>query len=149
MHILVTGATGYVGGRLIPRLLERGHQVRVFVRDPRRIAGATLFLLLEAVEEGHTGLPPEELAVLADRFGIAMTSVLGRSYRAGDENTFTIQSISKPFVYAMVIDELGLEEVARNVGFEPSGEPFNAISLEPDTGRPDNAMINAGAIVIS
>jgi glutaminase len=42
-----------------------------------------------------------------------MTSVLGRSYRAGDENTFTIQSISKPFVYAMVIDELGLEEVAR------------------------------------
>jgi glutaminase len=75
--------------------------------------------------------------------------VLGRSYRAGDENTFTIQSISKPFVYAMVIDELGLEEVARNVGFEPSGEPFNAISLEPDTGRPDNAMINAGAIVIS
>ncbi|MBP6440627.1 MAG: NAD(P)H-binding protein, partial [Caldilineaceae bacterium] len=39
MRILVTGATGYVGGRLIPRLLERGHQVRVFVRDPRRIAG--------------------------------------------------------------------------------------------------------------
>lgn len=39
MYILVTGATGYVGGRLIPRLLERGHQVRVFVRDPQRIAG--------------------------------------------------------------------------------------------------------------
>ena len=39
MRILVTGATGYVGGRLIPRLLERGHQVRVFVRDPQRIAG--------------------------------------------------------------------------------------------------------------
>ena len=92
---------------------------------------------------------PELAHVDPDRFGIAMTSVLGRSYRAGDENTFTIQSISKPFVYAMVIDELGLEEVARNVGFEPSGEPFNAISLEPDTGRPDNAMINAGAIVIS
>ena len=39
MRILVTGATGYVGGRLIPRLLERGHDVRVLVRDPRRIAG--------------------------------------------------------------------------------------------------------------
>ncbi|MCB0050146.1 MAG: NAD(P)H-binding protein, partial [Caldilinea sp.] len=39
MRVLVTGATGYVGGRLIPRLLERGHAVRVLVRDPRRIGG--------------------------------------------------------------------------------------------------------------
>ena len=39
MKILVTGATGYIGGRLVPRLLARGHRVRIFVRDPRRIAG--------------------------------------------------------------------------------------------------------------
>ncbi len=39
MKILVTGATGYVGGRLIPRLLERGHEVRVLVRDARRVSG--------------------------------------------------------------------------------------------------------------
>jgi uncharacterized protein YbjT (DUF2867 family) len=39
MRILVTGATGYIGGRLIPRLLERGHQVRVLVRDRERIRG--------------------------------------------------------------------------------------------------------------
>lgn len=37
MHVLVTGATGYIGGRLVPRLLRRGHRVRVFVRDPRRV----------------------------------------------------------------------------------------------------------------
>ncbi|WP_432798820.1 SDR family oxidoreductase [Poriferisphaera sp. WC338] len=37
MKILVTGATGYVGGRLVPRLLERGHQVVVLVRDASRI----------------------------------------------------------------------------------------------------------------
>jgi glutaminase len=92
---------------------------------------------------------PELATADPNRFGIAMTSVLGRSYRAGDHTAFSIQSISKPFVYAMVLDALGLEEVANNVGFEPSGEPFNAISLEPDTGRPDNPMINAGAIVIS
>ncbi len=39
MKILVTGATGYIGGRLIPKLLEMDHEVRVFVRDPRRLRG--------------------------------------------------------------------------------------------------------------
>lgn len=37
MRILVTGATGYLGGRLVPRLLELGHEVTVLVRDPSRI----------------------------------------------------------------------------------------------------------------
>jgi len=37
--ILVTGATGYVGGRLVPRLLDAGHRVRVLVRDPARLRG--------------------------------------------------------------------------------------------------------------
>ena len=39
MRVLVTGATGYIGGRLVPRLLQQGHAVRVLVRDPIRIAG--------------------------------------------------------------------------------------------------------------
>ena len=37
--ILVTGATGYVGGRLVPRLLEAGYRVRCLVRDPARLQG--------------------------------------------------------------------------------------------------------------
>lgn len=37
-NVLVTGATGYIGGRLIPRLLEQGHRVRVLVRDRSRVA---------------------------------------------------------------------------------------------------------------
>ena len=37
MRILVTGATGYIGGRLVPRLIDAGHDVRVFVRDPERL----------------------------------------------------------------------------------------------------------------
>lgn len=39
MRILVTGATGYVGGRLVPQLLDRGHTVRCMVRDPARLRG--------------------------------------------------------------------------------------------------------------
>ncbi|GAB3649208.1 glutaminase A [Glycomyces tarimensis] len=83
-----------------------------------------------------------------ERFGIALASVDGRRYAAGDVDAgFTLQSVSKPFVYALVLAEHGLDEVSRWVGTEPSGEAFNSIRLEPDTGRPANPMINAGAIV--
>jgi uncharacterized protein YbjT (DUF2867 family) len=43
MRILVTGATGYVGGRLVPRLIEKGHKVTVFVRNKERIKGRTWY----------------------------------------------------------------------------------------------------------
>ena len=39
MHVLVTGATGYIGGRLVPRLLDAGHSVRCLARTPSRLAG--------------------------------------------------------------------------------------------------------------
>ena len=38
MHCLVIGATGYVGSQLVPRLLDDGHTVRCFVRDPAKLA---------------------------------------------------------------------------------------------------------------
>jgi uncharacterized protein YbjT (DUF2867 family) len=47
MKILVTGATGYIGGRLIPKLLEKGHAVRVFARDTRRLEGRRWFEKVE------------------------------------------------------------------------------------------------------
>ncbi|MGW1991692.1 glutaminase A [Embleya sp. NPDC001921] len=81
-------------------------------------------------------------------FGLALVSMSGNCYLAGDtDEPFSIQSVSKPFVYALALSELGPAEVARRVGAEPSGEAFNAISLEPGTGRPANPMVNAGAIV--
>ncbi len=39
MKVMVTGATGYIGGRLVPRLLEQGHDVRILARNPDRLIG--------------------------------------------------------------------------------------------------------------
>lgn len=90
---------------------------------------------------------PELAAADPDRLAFAAVGPRGRVFAVGDhEAEFTIQSISKPFVLALALDEHGRDAVLARVGAEPSGEPFNAISLEAGTGRPANPMINAGAI---
>lgn len=93
---------------------------------------------------------PELTRVDPDLLGVALCTTSGDIYSAGDdEYEFTIQSISKPFAYAVALEERGPDAVNRVVGVEPSGEAFNEISLDDETGRPDNPMINAGAIVVS
>jgi glutaminase len=90
---------------------------------------------------------PELEHVDPDTFGIALCSPRGHVYAAGDDGLeFTVQSTSKAFAYALAVTDVGVDEVGRHVGFEPSGDAFNAISLDA-VGRPDNPMINAGAIV--
>lgn len=80
-------------------------------------------------------------------FGISMVTANGTAYETGDSRQpFTIQSISKPFVYGLALEEHGRPHVLSKVGMEPTGDAFNSISLEPGTGRPRNPMINAGAI---
>lgn len=90
---------------------------------------------------------PELANADPELFGISAASIAGHTYEAGDSAAhFTIQSISKPFLYALVLAERGVDAVWEHVGVEPSGEPFNAISFD-GRGRPSNPMINAGAIV--
>jgi glutaminase len=80
-------------------------------------------------------------------FGIAVATVDGHVYEVGDtRQPFTIQSISKPFVFALALHDRGADEVLSKIGVEPSGDAFNSISLHRDSGRPFNPMINAGAI---
>ncbi|MCT9000857.1 glutaminase A [Microbacterium memoriense] len=93
------------------------------------------------------GYIPELAAAEPDRLALAVIGPRGRLTAVGDaDSAFTIQSMSKPFVFALALEALGRDEVLRFVGVEPSGEPFNAISLEHGTGRPANPLINAGAI---
>ncbi|WP_105566820.1 glutaminase A [Microbacterium halophytorum] len=108
-------------------------------------------LIAEVAAGEHSGdvadYIPELAAVDPDRFAVSATSIMGRQYGAGDLKTrFTIQSISKPFVYALALAEHGTDAVLEHVGVEPSGQAFNAISFDAK-GRPFNPMINAGAIV--
>jgi len=91
-------------------------------------------------------IPPLALADPGS-FGIAVATTDGHCYEVGDSRQqFTIQSISKPFTYGLALRDLGLAAVDAKVGVEPTGDAFNSISLAPDSGRPLNPMINAGAI---
>ncbi|MGW1230081.1 glutaminase A [Streptomyces sp. NPDC002530] len=102
----------------------------------------------EAGEGALADYIPQLALADPDAFGIALVSMDGHRYSVGDAGVpFTAQSVSKPFVYALALSLLGLDEVSRWVDAEPSGEAFNAISLGRTTGRPANAMVNAGAIV--
>ena len=90
---------------------------------------------------------PELAKANPDWFGICLVTAGGHIYEVGDSRQrFTIQSISKPFVYGLALEDNTRAEVLKKISVEPTGDAFNAISLEPGTGRPRNPMINAGAI---
>ena len=119
----------------------------------RSVVPDYLIEALSDVEPDTSGEPagyiPELAAADPDRLGAVFATTDGEVYGAGDIDTeFTIQSISKPFTYALALADRGFGPVLAKVGVEPSGEAFNQISLESDTGRPYNPMINAGAITV-
>lgn len=81
-----------------------------------------------------------------DHFGISLATLDGHVYEVGDTGVpFTIQSMSKPFVFALALDTLGATRVESTIGVEPSGDPFNSIRLNAEN-HPFNPMVNAGAI---
>src|SRR5437868_13697623 len=82
-------------------------------------------------------------------FGISLATLDGHVYEVGDtKEPFTIQSMSKPFVFALALDTLGAARVESAIGVEPSGDPFNSIRLNAEN-HPFNPMVNAGAIACS
>jgi glutaminase len=90
---------------------------------------------------------PELAGVDPNGFGLSLPSSDGFVYESGDAETkFTIQSISKPFTYALALDRIGPTAVDARIGVEPSGEAFSEISVDQSTKLPKNPMINAGAI---
>ncbi|NJN85750.1 MAG: glutaminase A [Leptolyngbyaceae cyanobacterium SL_7_1] len=90
---------------------------------------------------------PELACANPDWFGISVVTVDGTVYEVGDyQQLFTLQSISKAFIYGLALEDHGRDQVLTKVGTEPTGEAFNSIVLDEATNRPYNPMVNAGAI---
>ena len=83
-----------------------------------------------------------------DLFGISVVGVRGRSFEIGDIDTnFSIQSVSKPFVFALVCAEVGYESARHQLGVNSTGFPFNSLmAVELNDDRTMNPLVNAGAI---
>lgn len=116
----------------------------------------------ELVQEAHRRFADHDAGTVADYipilgradpalFGIAVIEASGGVHDAGDAlHPFSIQSISKAFVYALAIAEHGHGPVRDIVGVNNTGLPFNSVmALELNGGHPMNPMVNAGAIATS
>ena len=83
---------------------------------------------------------PELARVDPTGFGLSVSSSDGFVYESGDAQTeFTIQSISKPFTYALALDKIGADAVDAKIGVEPSGEAFNEISVDQIDEDPEES----------
>ena len=91
---------------------------------------------------------PYLASVPSELCGVAVVTVDGQVFAAGDSDFgFAIESISKVFTLALVMDQIGPEAVRAKVGADPTGLPFNSvIALELHDGKPLSPLVNAGAI---
>ena len=97
---------------------------------------------------GHNSQVYPALArVPRELFGICVVGTSGRLYEAGDtEYKFSIMSVAKPFVFALVCETIGPEEARARLGANATGLPFNSLAAIEHGGGRTNPMVNAGAI---
>lgn len=113
MRVLVTGATGYVGGRLVPRLLEKGHQVRVLVRDETRLPGRPWAGRVEVVR----GSLEDEGALRRALEGVEAAYYLVRAMLS--EGPFQEAERRQAEAFARVAREAGLSHTASSSSPSP------------------------------
>lgn len=100
-------------------------------------------------DEGQNSQVYPALArVPSDLFGICVVGTSGKVYAAGEiEHEFSIMSVSKPFVFALVCQLLGPEETRAKLGANATGFAFNSVAaIERSADGRTNPMVNAGAI---
>lgn len=100
----------------------------------------------------HEGKNADYIPYLAkvdpNLFSVAIVTIGGQIYLAGDSDyVFPIESISKPFTMALVMQEQGGDTILKKIGVEPTGMPFNSVmAVELLKARSANPFVNAGAI---
>jgi len=101
--------------------------------------------IYQKCKPNKSGKPADYIPQLArgnaSKWGVSLCTIDGQRFSVGDvADTFTLQSTSKPFTYALSLDQLGAEDVQKYIGREPSGRTFNEIAVDYN-GQPHNPMI--------
>ena len=91
---------------------------------------------------------PALAKVPSELFGICVVGTSGNVYAIGDSDyEFTIMSVSKPFIFALVCEEIGVEEARQKLGVNATGMAFNSLAgIERSPDGRSNPMVNSGAI---
>ena len=99
-------------------------------------------------EGANSQVYPAMARVPSELFGICVAETNGNVYAVGDADyEFTIMSVSKPFIFALVGQALGVEEVRQKIGVNATGRAFNSLEgIERGPGGQTNPMVNSGAI---
>lgn len=94
---------------------------------------------------------PELAKVNSAFFGIAIVMSDGKTYAIGDANVpFAIESISKPFVYALALQDNGEKTITDKIGLNATGHRFNSVlAIEERSDHLQNPLVNAGAIQVT
>ena len=100
------------------------------------------------VEGGNSQVYPALARVPRDLFGVCVAGISGNVYAVGDTgHEFSIMSVSKPFVFALVCQVIGAAQAREKLGANATGMPFNSLAaVERSADGRTNPMVNAGAI---
>lgn len=118
-RILVTGATGYVGGRLAPRLVDAGHEVRVLARDPGRLRGASWADSVEVVK-GDLEVPDDVRRAVE---GVDVVFHLVHAMAAGGD--FASAELAQAQHVATAAKAAGVRRIVYLSGLHPEGEELS------------------------
>src|SRR3974390_1774535 len=100
------------------------------------------------VDGKNSQVYPALARVPSNLIAVCVVRVSGKIYAAGDtDHQFSIMSVSKPFVFALVCQEIGAERAREKLGVNATGLPFNSLAaVERGVDGRTNPMVNAGAI---
>jgi glutaminase len=116
--------------------------------DYQRVVNAAYERYKDLKEGKNADYIPALAKVNPNTFGIALVTRDGKVYTAGDITTrVSIQSVSKVFTLARVLEQSGEKAIVDNMGVDATGQPFNSIvAIEQYKGKEMNPLVNPGAI---